>query len=809
MIWEDENEEEEIEKVEKKEEKSESDEEEGSEKKTSRILTQKEKIIDSLKSIYNSIRSNIKSQSFKTISEKFEEFNKNIDRVLNNFKEKEIPAYFYESLAIVEDLTSMSKEDQKKLSGENNNYLNNIKKLELKVVKKIGSGYKEYKNDRKKDEKELEEDLNKIEEYKKKKKLNKIEEYKKKKQEDEEKKNIKKKAKKKKDEFDDELDIIELYYKDKAENKDPSQRRLKWVKRAKAKEEKPNEEKEDENKIKIKKIKQNVNVEKAQESITESDIKKELEQMSNQRGQNKYSLDNVERLEFLFSKTENKLIQLEILTESTLQCFDNYANQLIAFPSDLWNKIYKDIEKMMELHDLLNKEKNDTNKNDIDQMNLSLQNDLSVRMEKLENELYKSLQFNTNNNAEYSNCILNELKFLTLCKKIESFYKNYKNIFCIAKIYLLVIMHTYYKTTNQVKNLVKKFNLKLEEDDYVQKIIINNDKEFFRNLCNQVYQTLDEESKVKVMLYQIYFLCVRNDYESATKLFNSSNIYELISLFKTETLKVLFNRILAQLGLCAFKNLDLEEVLKYLTPLCAKGPTKLKEYLSQSYNKDSEKNALFDRGDKMRTIPTIMRINANDLDTIFYLSSMINDVPKILYEKIFGKENEEMNSNSHAFERLFYNFQRQQFNGPSNIDKDKILATTTLLMKGDWKKCVEVIKNLNIIKKYSTLQDKLFELIKRTALKCFIMFYMSEYESFEFNNLCKRFEIKDYEVKNIINDMILTGKIKAKWNGNFLLMKSNDRDSVLNMKKLIENIQTITRQNLELMQTAMALTNND
>ena len=619
----------------------------------------------------------------------------------------------------------------------------------------------------------------------------------------------KKKKKKKKDEFDDELDIIELYYKDKAENKDPSQRRLKWVKRAKAKEEKPNEEKEDENKIKIKKIKQNVNVEKAQESITESDIKKELEQMSNQRGQNKYSLDNVERLEFLFSKTENKLIQLEILTESTLQCFDNYANQLIAFPSDLWNKIYKDIEKMMELHDLLNKEKNDTNKNDIDQMNLSLQNDLSVRMEKLENELYKSLQFNTNNNAEYSNCILNELKFLTLCKKIESFYKNYKNIFCIAKIYLLVIMHTYYKTTNQVKNLVKKFNLKLEEDDYVQKIIINNDKEFFRNLCNQVYQTLDEESKVKVMLYQIYFLCVRNDYESATKLFNSSNIYELISLFKTETLKVLFNRILAQLGLCAFKNLDLEEVLKYLTPLCAKGPTKLKEYLSQSYNKDSEKNALFDRGDKMRTIPTIMRINANDLDTIFYLSSMINDVPKILYEKIFGKENEEMNSNSHAFERLFYNFQRQQFNGPSNIDKDKILATTTLLMKGDWKKCVEVIKNLNIIKKYSTLQDKLFELIKRTALKCFIMFYMSEYESFEFNNLCKRFEIKDYEVKNIINDMILTGKIKAKWNGNFLLMKSNDRDSVLNMKKLIENIQTITRQNLELMQTAMALTNND
>ena len=336
MIWEpDENSEEEIEKVETKEQKSESDEEEESSKKATRILTQKEKIIDSIRSIYNSIHSGIKNQAYKTISEKFEDFNKNIDRVLNNFKTEEIPAYFYESFAIVEDLTLMSKEDQKKLSGENNNYLNNIKKLELKVVKKIGNGYKEYKNNRIKEEKELEEDLNKIEEYKKKK------------QEDEESKGVKKKTKKKKDESDDEFDIIELYNRDKAANKPPSERRLKWVKKVEAKipeQEEVKAKDEDDKKKKNPKIKPIVTAEKQQEIITDVDIKKELDQMSNQRGQNKFSLDNVERLEFLFSKTENKLIQLEIITESTLQCFDNYANQLTAFPSDLWNKIYKDIE---------------------------------------------------------------------------------------------------------------------------------------------------------------------------------------------------------------------------------------------------------------------------------------------------------------------------------------------------------------------------------------------------------------------------------------------------------------------------------
>ena len=53
--------------------------------------------------------------------------------------------------------------------------------------------------------------------------------------------------------------------------------------------------------------------------------------------------------------------------------------------------------------------------------------------------------------------------------------------------------------------------------------------------------------------------------------------------------------------------------------------------------------------------------------------------------------------------------------------------------------------------------------------------------------------------------MILRRKIKAKWNENYLLMKSNDRDTLLNMKRLSDNVQIITKQNLELMQTAMTL----
>ena len=801
MIWGDDDEENENDNDnEKKEESIEEKEKDGDKKNedeeesvsdSRKILSPKEKIIELIKDKYHSIKEGIKNNTFKTVLESFDELVKNNDKVNSNFKKEEIPLYYYECFTLIDEITKMSKEEQKLLTKdnkENANSLNSLKKLQVRILKKIGTSFEEYKKNRKTED-ELKQDLAKIME----------------------------KIKKKADESDDEIDIIALIEKDEREKKDPALRRLKWVKKVKADEGKKIK-KEGGDKIKkaqktlgnkLYENEDDVKNGEVEEVISEADIEKEYEQTSKQRGQNKSSIDAVPRLEYLYTKTTNSLLKIKILTLSNLICFDNYTNQFSAFPLSLWDKVYKDIKELIELHDKLKKEQKESNK-DIENMSLILQNNLSTMMEKLENELYKSLQFNAYNSNEYNNSILNEIKFLKLCKNAEIFYKNLNNDNGISRIYLLVIMHIYYKSNKSIKYLMKKNKIEFENDDYIKKIILDNDKEYFKLLCNHAYQFLDEENRVKVMLYHIYFLCIENDYESATKLFNSSNLYELISVFKNETLKILFNRTLAQLSLCAFKNLDLEEVLRFLTPLCTKGPTKLKEYLSQSYTIENEKNTLFDIEDKKRAIPYIMKINVEDLDTIFYLSSMINDVPKILLEKIFGNDTYIENYyNSHAFERIFYNFQRQQFNGPSHIDKDKILATTTILMKGDWKKCIEEIKKLNLIKKYNYLQDKLFELIKRTALKCYLIFYMSEFQSFELNKLSKRFEIDAKEVKNIINDMILRKQIKAKWNENYLLMKSNDRDSIINMKRLADNVQIITKQNLELMQAAMALSNSE
>ena len=428
MIWSDEEEEkekdqsdEEKEKEKEKDDKKKgNDEEDESDSDERKIRSPKEKIIDLIKDKYHSIKNAIKNITYKTVLESFDELQKNNDKINNLFKKEEVPSYFYECFALIEDLINMSKEEQKKLikdhpekEKENNSSLSNLKRIFVRISKKMGTSFSEYKKNRKNEE-QLEEDL----------------------------KNIMGKEEKKSDESDDDIDIIELMKRD--EDKKPEERRKKWVKKEikideekKAKKEMTDDDKKmrkpNVQKSKIYQEDDMSKNEKIDEDIPQDVIEKEYDQHNKQRGQNKSSPDVVPRLEYLYTKTTNKLLQIKLLSLLNLVCFDNYTNQFSAFPLNLWDKVYKYIETLIELHDNLRKETPEQNR-DIENMSLVLQNNLSTMMEKLENELYKSLQFNIANNSDYVNSILNEVKFLKLCKKAEIFYSKLNNVKCISRI---------------------------------------------------------------------------------------------------------------------------------------------------------------------------------------------------------------------------------------------------------------------------------------------------------------------------------------------------------------------------------------
>ena len=176
--------------------------EEETEKSSHTILSPKQKIITLIKDKYCSIKNAIKNNTYKPVQENFNKLAKKIDKINSLLKKEEIPSCYYECFVLIEEITNLSKEEQKKLakdSQENYNSINSLKKVKVKIMKKLGQSIVEYKNNRKSEE-ELKKNMDYL--------MSKIE----------------KKP-------DDEIDIIELMKRDEKEKKDPDLRRLKWVKK--------------------------------------------------------------------------------------------------------------------------------------------------------------------------------------------------------------------------------------------------------------------------------------------------------------------------------------------------------------------------------------------------------------------------------------------------------------------------------------------------------------------------------------------------------------------------------------------------
>lgn len=275
-------------------------------------------------------------------------------------------------------------------------------------------------------------------------------------------------------------------------------------------------------------------------------------------------------------------------------------------------------------------------------------------MEKLEMELYKALQYTDQNSHEYILRVRDEINFIILCSKVLEFYKNFKDDTYCSRIYLLILLHIYYKTEDQINKIGEKLKNENVKDEYLLLLVENREK-FLNKLSSLLYSHIEEKSKLKSLLAIIYCLCILNKYHKANVLFKKCNTYDMIGVLKDENLKILYNRTMAQLGLCAFRNGNYSDALLYLTPLCQLGTSKLKEYLSQFYNKEMEKSIFFDKEDKKRIIPFIMMIPIEEVECTFYLVSMIIDLPNILLYKL-GKTCGNINF---VFKKLMDNFEKQ------------------------------------------------------------------------------------------------------------------------------------------------------
>jgi hypothetical protein len=124
------------------------------------------------------------------------------------------------------------------------------------------------------------------------------------------------------------------------------------------------------------------------------------------------------------------------------------------------------------------------------------------------------------------------------------------------------------------------------------------------------------------------------------------------------------------------------------------------------------------------------------------------------------------------------------------------------MKKGDWKKSVDFLLSLKIFNHHKNAEDirkALTDKVKETCLKCYLILYSSQFTSLAADNLAKKFEISESCVFGIVNSMILSSELNAKWNVKTLEIEKVENNMKI-IKRLEDNINTITQQNLTLIE---------
>lgn len=437
-------------------------------------------------------------------------------------------------------------------------------------------------------------------------------------------------------------------------------------------------------------------------------------------------------------------------------------------------------------------------------------------VERLDDEFNKSLLNIDPHSSDYLLRLKDESKLYTLLIRVQLYLeKIYLEKHCLAlnRIILKRINHIYYKTQPIAFNLEKLAWNQIENDS--NSLIINfeqDDKDYVSKLINKLVESIAsnvqiskessdvnnfatdvDDDLIRSGLFKIYYHALNLTYkfDEIKEMLITLNVNKVRSQSTSTSLQILFNRVVVQLGLCAFKSSLIEECHEVLNELLSS--SHLREILGQQslqrlLHQQSTANTTGTTGTTTTTtgnsliateqcLPFHKHINLDLVDVVFMTCSLILEIPQMtaFYSGIKIKKTP---YNAKSIRRILEHFDKQNYQPPAETSRDLILYAAKAMQTGEWVKCYDYllkIKAWNQLSNNEEIMANLQERIKVESLKTYLFTYKRFYSTITVAKLAERFELSTETVIEEIPKLIKQFEITS--------IKLNDSNEFITLEK--------------------------
>ncbi|XP_055534563.1 eukaryotic translation initiation factor 3 subunit C [Wyeomyia smithii] len=375
-------------------------------------------------------------------------------------------------------------------------------------------------------------------------------------------------------------------------------------------------------------------------------------------------------------------------------------------------------------------------------------------VERLDDEFTKLLKECDPHSNDYVDRLKDEVTVTSVIEEVVRYVERLGDEMEICRIYLRKIDHLYYKFD---PNVLKKRKAQLPANT-------TTSVDEMERLCRFIYaKDQTDRLRTRAILSHIFHHALHDNWFQARDLVLMSHLQETIHHSDPPT-QILYNRTMANLGLCAFRHGNIKDAHQCLVDLMMTG--KPKELLAQGLvpQRQNERSLEQEKVEKQRQMPFHMHINLELLECVYLVSAMLLEIPYMAAHEFDARRR----MISKTFYQQLRSSERQSLVGPPESMREHVVAAAKAMRHGDWNACANFIVNKKMNVKVWDLfyeadrvREMLTKFIKEESLRTYLFTYSNVYASISVPYLAEMFDLAKSKVHSLISKMIINEELMA------------------------------------------------